>query len=147
MISAIPSHVPNDLRAKLKSQIRFGNEKSLRHRLRRLINSLDPDTASVFCNDAKSFVEGIVATNYWTHNLTEKDLTVLEGERLVNACEQLHVFLLILFVKHLGIPEAVVRDRLNVPGTGGSGLAGYVQILVEVSCRSSESEGTRSGAL
>ena len=64
----IPTEFPSDLRDALKSRIKYGNEYSLRKRIKGLFESVDQQTRLLVTEDYKSFIGKIVDTrNYFTH--------------------------------------------------------------------------------
>lgn len=104
--SAIPRDVQAGLKEKLKSSIKYGNEYSLRKRLKELLGSLQEETLkSIKLNN--SFVSDVVDTrNYYAH-LEESLRTrfVGNGQELYRLNQQLRALFTILVVMRLGIPE------------------------------------------
>ena len=135
LIGAIPQGLSDGLRARLKSQIKYGNEFSFRKRLTNLLAGLAPSTATLVCDDCSAFVGRIVDTrNYFTHYTDElKQTATLETNDLFRATHRLRILLTILLLKGLGIDEntigAAIRgnDQLNfiypAPTQGDAGSA------------------------
>lgn len=82
MVAAIPTEVLPDHRNALKSRLKFGNQLSLRTRLRRTFEALPVDIQRVLEVDPKREANAITATrNYYTHlDPSSADRIVEEGE-------------------------------------------------------------------
>jgi hypothetical protein len=114
LIAAIPASVKSDLRASLKKRIEFGNEYSLRKRIRTLLDSLEEETVNLVCRNRSDFVEGVVTSrNYLTHYADGLKSTTLTGSALSCAADKLLMLLRILFLKHVGIQEQLLRERIS----------------------------------
>jgi len=114
MVAAIPATVDDSLRAKLKSQIRFANEPSLHKRMTAIMNGLSAATLSVICENSGMFVSAIVDTrNYLTHLDESSVENELEGFQLALACQKLELLQTVLLLKHIGLAEAEVVDRIK----------------------------------
>jgi hypothetical protein len=85
LLAAIPLDIGDDLKASLKSRIKYGNEFSLRKRLTNLLGGLAPSTAQLVCDDCRAFVGRIVDTrNYFTRDASPANTAnypPLEGTR------------------------------------------------------------------
>jgi hypothetical protein len=112
--AAIPSGVSADHKASLKSRINYGDEFSLRKRVKELILTLEADTVKCVCKSAKSFEDGLANTrNYLTHYTDELRPRALSGSDLYWASERAAMLIRILLLKHLGIPEATIRKHIG----------------------------------
>lgn len=114
LANAIPEGTPDDLRQKLKQSFTYGNEWSLRKRMRSLIESLESETARLFCVNHRNFVDRVVDTrNYFTHYPASSDSNCLENDELFAANENLKTMLRILMLKAVGLAEETIRDRYH----------------------------------
>lgn len=115
---AIPTGVPKPLRDALKSRIKYGNEFSLRKRIRELLDGLESPTIDLLCTDTDDFIAGIVASrNYLTHYSEETEEDALHGSDLYWAAEKLKMLLRVLFLKRLGFDETAIRARVHAHPT------------------------------
>lgn len=126
LCNAIPSNVPADLKTSLvNGRLMYGNEHSLRKRLKDLLRSLEPDTLGLVTDKASAFADRIVDTrNYLTHLLVGSPPPSCSGTELLWAFYRLRVLLTIVLWKHLGIPEDMIRDSFR---SGSGSLAQIVQ--------------------
>lgn len=110
---AIPRDTPADLKTSLKSRIKYGNEYSLRKRLKEILSSLEAETVGLITNDPNRFGNRIVDTrNYLTHYSEELRGNAISGTDLQIANYRLKLLLTILLCKELGIIESSVREML-----------------------------------
>lgn len=107
LTNAFPSGMDHDLKASLKSRIKYGNEHSLRKRLKKLFADLQPDTVKLVADDSSRFVGTIVdSRNYFTHLSEELESSaILEGSELFYTTHRLRIFLTILLLRELEIDE------------------------------------------
>jgi hypothetical protein len=117
LIAAIPSTTPRDLRESLKrGKIKYGNEYSLRKRLRCLLCSLEDDTVRMITDKPSEFCENVVATrNYYTHYTSELESEAFSDAELVRACLRLRVLLTVVLFKEIGLEEALIREIWTRP--------------------------------
>lgn len=111
---AIPGSVEADHRTSLKQRIKFLYEYSFKKRILTLLGGLSADAVAVVCNDPKEFAMGIADTrNYFTHYTDELRKVTLQGDDLFWASEKLLLLLRIVLLKHLGIDEKLIVERLK----------------------------------
>lgn len=67
IVAAIPPSAPGDLKDALKRRLEYGNEYSLRRRLKELYESLDPETRATVLPDKAFLLRVIAERNYLTH--------------------------------------------------------------------------------
>jgi len=114
MNSVIPTNVIGGHRSSLKNRIKFGNEHSLRKRLRGLLDELSVDTHVLICNSTNNFVNGIVETrNYHSHYTDDLRDKALKGVELAWACDKLQMMFRILLLKNIGVEEELIRERIS----------------------------------
>jgi hypothetical protein len=114
--SAIPPSLGDDHRQSLKSRIKYGNELSLRTRLKELCSELPDTLRSVIVSDPAAFTSSVVdGRNYLTHRDEELACRELKPEQLRQTCQALKLLLTIHFMHRLGIPfdgiDQISRDQ------------------------------------
>jgi hypothetical protein len=113
LIDAIPSDVAGDFRQSLESRIAFGNEYSLRTRIRLLFQELEEKTAKLLTRDVEVFISKLVATrNYFTHYTRSLKRKALTGDDLHYVNRKLQVLLIILLLKEVGLSEPAIRRSI-----------------------------------
>ena len=126
--------VPSDPHlASLKSRIKFGNEKSLRNRMKELAESLeDPIRTLILGADGKVPESWLATRNYYTHWDENNKSGVLDGTDMYFVNARLRVFVRCLFLLHLGVSTKVLhnpctshffRDWAEVHHSNSSGKA------------------------
>ena len=115
LTASVPKDLHPDFKASLKSRIRYGNEYSLRKRMKELVNTLDKATIDVLAPSPNYFSGIIVDTrNYFTHYDDELKDMALSGSELVYANQRLKVLIILLLLKELHIDEsAIMRSMLE----------------------------------
>ena len=85
--AALPPTTPQDLRNSLvQGKIKYGNEYSLRKRLRELLCSLEDETTKLIADSPGKFAEDVTATrNYLTHYSSELQAQAFKGGELYSA--------------------------------------------------------------
>jgi hypothetical protein len=115
--SVIPLDIDANLRKAIVDRLAYANECSLRTRLKRLIKALEPATSELFCCDPQQFVSGVVETrNYLTH-YSSSTRRVLQSLDLHWATLKLRTMFSIVLLKHLGLAETLIRDRVRADYT------------------------------
>lgn len=111
---AIPACVTRDHRNSLKTRIKYGYEHSQRKQLQGLMNSLQPEMQECICRSVGEFVSGAIDTrNYLTHYTEALRKHALQGVELAWATEKLLMLLRVLFLRYLGIDEALIVRRIT----------------------------------
>jgi hypothetical protein len=96
---AIPTIVGADHRASLESRIRYGNELSLRTRLKELFLKLPATLVQLVTNDWKSFISRVVdARNALTHPNTDPKTQKLKDQALFDFSQSMKLLLTILLL-------------------------------------------------
>lgn len=112
--AALPPTTPQDLRNSLvQGKIKYGNEYSLRKRLRELLCSLEDETAALITDSLGKFVEDVTSTrNYLTHYTSELSTHAFKGGDLYSAYLRLRALMTIVLFKELGLEEKDIRAML-----------------------------------
>ena len=102
-------------KASLKSRVKFGNEHSLRKRLKDLVESLDEFLLIDYLNDKyeQNFVNIVIENrNYYTH-YDKKDDLVKSGIKLVLLTLDLRLLLELCILKEMGISKELIDKNLK----------------------------------
>ena len=114
--AAIPNNVSEDHRASLKSRIKFGNELSLRTRLKELFLKIPESLHPHISNDWKVFVgQAVDMRNAQTHPNTDGTAPEPDLTQMWQACQRIKLLLTILFLNELGLSfEKIEKIATNV---------------------------------
>jgi hypothetical protein len=115
IIAAIPATACSPLKEKLSGVLRFANEPSLFKRLRMITKALSDPERKAIADDIKVFMKAVKSTrNQLTHlGEPDDDEIILSGEELYRATQKLELLMTILLLKHLGIPDTEVLERIT----------------------------------
>ena len=108
---AIPSHLPDDLKQSLKKRLEFGNDYSLRRRMKELRGRLPAKLAGMLTTE---YIEQIVQTrNHYTHYPKRRQAAVLSDKDAVAATYRLTGILYVLMLQEIGLPEALIEKLVT----------------------------------
>ena len=115
--ASIPSHLTESHKSSLKSKIRYGNEYSLRKRLKEVIDSVGPSIRKMLhiytTKETKVYVDRIVDTrNYYTHYSDNLKNIITPGE-LPAEVFRLWLLVYVIIAKEIGVPENIIESRLR----------------------------------
>jgi ApeA N-terminal domain 1 len=97
--------------------LNYGNEFSLRKRLKELLDQFWKNLLEDFVSNKSTFVKNIVNTrNYLTHYDEDLKDKAVQGEGLYYLNERLKLFLIILLLDQLGIPRNDIFEIINNHG-------------------------------
>lgn len=117
--SNIPSEITGDHLVSLKNRIKYGNEYSMRKRLKDLLKYLSDDLQLFFVKKRTNihydkFINIVVDTrNYYTHLHREPGSQVAEYFSIIHLNESLQLLLTLIFLKMLGVDESLINYRLK----------------------------------
>lgn len=119
------------LRDALCKRLKYGNEYSLRKRIRGILQGLESDTLAMICGNAKSYTKRIVDTrNYLTHYGSDPDSEPwYDPSEQFFAVQSLQVLLMILVLRDVGVPEQTIREGLSHSNTLSQIVALYLKHL------------------
>ena len=104
IMRALPDSLPESLRQSLENTLEYGNEWSLRRRIKDLLGDL-PDEGIVD-QEHRHFTRTVVGTrNYLTHYPDDFEDEILEGPELREAVDELRRMLAFFLLKDTGISE------------------------------------------
>jgi uncharacterized membrane protein len=110
LISAIPPTLSEAHRSSLKNKIKYGNELSLRTRVRKLCTQLPDSLRNIIASDPGKFTAMVVdGRNYLTHRDEDLAESELSPEQLRRTCQALKLLLTVLFLQDLGMPSDAIE--------------------------------------
>lgn len=115
-LSTVLQHIKNtSLRDSLKSRLKYGNEFSLRKRLFRLCDGLEPSVRTLLFGDRhRQCIELIVDTrNYLTHYDEELGMRALRGEGLHYASQLCRWLCTACLLRAIGVPANLLAEQLR----------------------------------
>lgn len=113
LINAIPEGVSNDLRERLKGYLKYGNEFSLRKRLKEIIDNYEK-VINEFIKDKKAFIDKVVNTrNYYTHYDKNLEERAARGTELFDITQKLKLLLEICLLTVVGFSLEEIKDLLS----------------------------------
>jgi hypothetical protein len=109
---AIPTGTHPDLILAFKRSLGHANGKSLKFKIKKLIETISPKVISLLCNDVEKFTKGIVDTrNFYTHYSNQK--VILDHRELHWATRKLSVLLRVLSLRSAGMDEDLIMHVLE----------------------------------
>lgn len=113
LLKSIPDGIDVDHRNSLSSRLKYGNELSLRSRLRELLGSISDDALDQLGITRRSFVGNVVnARNDFTHWVQDLEKERPNGAHLANLLSSLLALTQLTTLKHLGVDESLVVARM-----------------------------------
>ena len=116
-IEAIPEGVDRSHRDALAGMIRYGNQYSLRRRLKEIVGELSVEhhaELQKLLGDPGNFIHRLVETrNYFTHRDGVPNSDVLRDDELYEFTRRMRMFLQICFLKEMELPTADITRLLN----------------------------------
>ena len=117
LIKAIPNHVDSSQRDALEGSLKYGNQYSLRTRLKYIcgefLAELNEDLRRLL-GDSTDFIHRLVETrNYFTHRDGDPNADVVSDDELYRFTRKMRMLLQICFLKEMGFPAAEITRLLN----------------------------------
>jgi hypothetical protein len=115
-IEKILNNIPNEYKGWLKKKLKYGNEPSLRSRLKQIIKEFS-DVTERFISDKRKFIQKVVITrNYLSHLDPKSKKAAAKGGSLFDIIQRLKIILIICLLNHLGfsindIEKIMKRDK------------------------------------
>jgi hypothetical protein len=115
LIAALPPHANDDWKTSFRDgKIKYGNEFSLRRRLRQILCDLKDETVSLVCSKPRLFAEKVAGTrNYYTHYASTLKEHALPVGDLYWLAQRLRLLLMILLFKELDIDEPSICRQIS----------------------------------
>lgn len=109
LVNAIPKGIGNDLKDRLKVYLRYGNEFSLRKRLKEIFDKYQ-EILDGFIENKKCFIEKVVDTrNYLTHYDKELKERAAKEKDLYRLTQKLKICLEICLLTELGFSSEKIK--------------------------------------
>ena len=110
----IPNEVPSDLKAKLKDVLKYGNEFSLRRRLKEISQRLmEKGAENIVCLDS-AFINDVVNTrNYLTHYDKSLQASEKREESLYRLYAKLALTVMVVVFTELGASKELIMEKLR----------------------------------
>ena len=108
--------ISSSFRDRLKNQLYFGYEYSLRKRLDDLFTLYGEEFLTLFVDEEKgAFVNQVVDTRNWFTHFDErgKDKAIRDGKELAYLNLKLQLFMIALLLRHVGIPAEKIEDQFK----------------------------------
>jgi len=107
-------HANNDWKNKfIGGELKYGNQYSLRKRLKDLLKGMDSALKGAILRDAEGFVDRVVKTrNYLTHMDEKEHGNALHGSDLIHAFDKLQILVGVLLLRETGISETEILSAL-----------------------------------
>jgi hypothetical protein len=109
LVTAIPEEVRSDLKDRLKEYLKYGNEFSLRKRLKEIFDKYQ-EVLNKFIENRDAFIEKVVDTrNYQTHHDEDLRKCAASGEELYDLSQKLKTLLEICLLTELGFSSEEIK--------------------------------------
>ncbi len=109
LVPAIPEAVRSDLKDRLKEYLKYGNEFSLRKRLKEIVDKYQ-EILDRFIENKNAFIEKVVDTrNYQTHHDKELKERAAKGKDLYWLTQKLKMYLEICLLTELGFRSEEIK--------------------------------------
>lgn len=113
LVSSIPMELDKDFKQSLKAKFKYGNEYSLRKRIKELFSELSEDLIQFVTEDKNAFLNQIVD---WRNDLTHYDIETtqtIDFQAVMITTQSLRTFVMILLLKSLKIDDDTIKQRLS----------------------------------
>lgn len=105
--------ITDDLEDNLMNKLRWGNEYTLRKRLKELINEIQELLQITMDNQIKTFIDRLVKyRNYLTHYDPQQDRDRLDYRELINLVEKVRLILKTFLLKEMGLDIEIIREHI-----------------------------------
>ena len=114
LVDAIPDKVKGGFKESLENKLKYGDEFSLRKRLKEIFNEYQHEVPNVFINNKGAFIDKVADTrNYLTHY--DKDLKerAASGIDIFHLTHELKMLLEICLLRELGFSSEEIKDRFS----------------------------------
>lgn len=115
--AAIPSSFDDNFRESLKSRIRYGNEYSLRKRLKEMVDPLPTSIKLLILQGQIVPGQWVDTRNYYTHWDESARASALDGAAMHHACVRMKLLLRVLILFEIGVSEELLVSALQGTNT------------------------------
>lgn len=113
LINSIPKNTQKSLKDKLKTSLKYGNEYSLRKRLKIIYNE-HKSIINNFLINKNYFIAKVVDTrNYLTHYDKKLENKIAKGKNLAIITRKIKLILEICFLKEIGVEDRKIKSILT----------------------------------
>jgi hypothetical protein len=124
LTAALPTTLNSDHRASLKARIHYGNELSLRKRLKDLAGTLPEPLRHLVLGETGTTMDRWVDTrNYFTHWDESSRDSILTDEEMYHACIRLREFFRSLVLGLVGVPPDAISNAYQRHSDAAEDLA------------------------
>ncbi len=115
LVNKIPEEVEKDFKENLKSKLKYGNEFSLRKRLKDIFNNEEcKEILSRLIKDKKDFINKVTTTrNYLTHYNGDLKAGIVQGEKLYFLTQKMEKVIKTCLLKEAGFSIDKVRNMMQ----------------------------------
>ena len=109
LVNAIPNGVKIDFKESLENKLKYGNEFSLRKRLKEIFDKYQ-EILNVFIENKNTFIEKVVDTrNYQTYHDEDLKERSASGKKLYHLTQKLKILLEICLLTELGFSSEEIK--------------------------------------
>lgn len=113
LVNAIPAGTNEEFKESLKSKLKYGNEFTLRKRLKNIFDKYH-EILNIFIDNNRSFIEKVIATrNYETHHDASLKEYSAHGEELYHLNQILKILLEICLLSELGFSSMEIKNLFS----------------------------------
>ena len=114
LVASIPDEVASDLKAKLTGVLKYGNEFSLRRRLKEISQKLNEKEAGDIVPLDSEFINDVVNTrNYLTHYDKALYVSAKRGKELYRLYAKLALTIMVVVFMELDTPKELIMEKLK----------------------------------
>lgn len=114
LVNAIPNETKSDLKDRLKMYLKYGNEFSLRKRLKEIFDWHQEILDMLIKNDKAAFIDDVINTrNYLTHYNTDSKEQTISGEALFHLTIKLKILVEICLLIELGFSQKEIKSLFS----------------------------------
>lgn len=110
---AIPTSIESDFKVSLKARLKYGNEFSLRKRLKQIIDKHTVFISHLIANPDEFITQVVDTRNYLTHYSAELESKKIKGYELYVLSQKIKFLIEICFLVELGLSDDNIKKRLN----------------------------------
>lgn len=114
LTNCIPGSLDSSHKQSLKNRIKYGNEYSLRKRMKDMIDTIDKSVSESIM-PSKNYYSGVIVDtrNYLTHYDQDLKEIALDGNNLFHANQRLKILVILLLLKEIGVNDVNVIQVLR----------------------------------
>lgn len=115
ILAALPAELPKELRAALRQRLQFGNEYSLRRRIKEILAAIPPVIRDPICRNPEGFAADLTGLrNKLVHCPADLILDIPDVMLLSTLTMKLKALLTILLLRRIGIPDDALENAIRL---------------------------------